>query len=1059
MLLQALKVALLLFGSGACALIYQTTWLRELRLVFGASTPASAAVLAIFMGGLGAGGLLLGRRVERHPKPLALYARLELLTAISAALTPLLLQLVRSIYVAMGGSLRLGLVTGTIVRLVLAGLVLSIPTLLMGGTLPAAARAVATRLDTRRRSLAVLYSLNTLGALAGAALSTFYLLECLGNRATLWLACGVNAGVAAVAFLMAPRFAIDDLEPASTGDASDAQAHLEQPMQANRFVLLSAFVVGMVFLLMELVWYRMLGPLLGGTSFTFGLILAVALLGIAIGGLCYSMWGEGHPATLRGFALICILEALGLAVPFALGDRVALLAAALRALGMFGFAGQALGWAFVTGLVILPAAVAAGVQFPLLIGLLGRGREQVGRQVGLAYAWNTAGAIVGSLLGGFGLLPVLSAPGTWRLSVWLLATLGALAMFLSMRRTGGQRQRIFWWPLFLALSAILIVSSHGPTAVWRHSGIGGGRVDLPEDIASHNIRRDWENYTRRNISWEADGVESSVAISTSSDLAFLVNGKPDGSTYADAPTFLLGGLLGAILHEQPKRALVIGLGTGITAGWLGAVSSMERVDVVEIEPAILHVAKQSAPVNHNVLGNSKVHITIGDGREVLLTDAQRYDLIVSQPSNPYRAGVAGLFTAEYYQSAQKRLAPGGLFLQWLQAYEVSNQTLRTIYATLASTFPVVETWMTQPGDLLLIGSMEAKPCHVERLRQRIAQEPYRSALLHIMRLDSLEGLLGHYLASGALATDIARQEGAHSNTDDRNEVEFAFARTLGGTALLDLKGLQELLHASKKDQPVCDGGSVDWEQVAARHISMFTLREAAPPLPSYLSEAQRQRARMHGAYLQGDFESAMSLMLSYEWQPNDLVERSMFTDLLIQRQDERALDAIKQLHALQPTEADVLQGLWHLKRNELPEAASAFVSAFHGLRHDPWPARSLIKRALRSLPELVARDKTLIPRLYESLQVPFAVYAVNEVRIETLVNLAAALDDGTYCTDALSQIGSHILWQERFLRWRLACYERTGQRRLAIQAAQDLSHFLNHQAPAFAPSTQMRLGG
>ncbi|HWP64832.1 MAG TPA: fused MFS/spermidine synthase, partial [Candidatus Limnocylindria bacterium] len=425
------RIAALLFGSGACALIYQVAWLREMRLVFGASTPASAAVLAIFMGGLGAGGYLLGRRADRHPRPLALYATLELAVAATAAATPLALVLVRAAYVAVGGSVSLGLGAATVLRLVLAALVLGVPTLLMGGTLPAAARAGAGEHDPRRRRLAVLYGVNTLGAVTGALLATFLLLEILGTRTMLWTACLANALVA-----LAARSLARDVESLPPDDVPEA--HAEHGNAPAPFVLVAAAVVGFVFFLLEIVWYRMLGPILGGSSFTFGLVLAIALFGIGVGGAAYAIAGSARHATLAAFAATCAGEALAVAVPYALGDRIALLAALLRPFEAFGFAGLVAGWAVVTSVVVLPPAIVAGYQFPLLIGLLGRGRTDVGRHVGLAYAWNTGGSIVGSLAGGFGLLPLLGAPGTWVAASLVLLALGAVALVLGVR--GGARR-------------------------------------------------------------------------------------------------------------------------------------------------------------------------------------------------------------------------------------------------------------------------------------------------------------------------------------------------------------------------------------------------------------------------------------------------------------------------------------------------------------------------------------------------------------------------------------------------------------------------------------------
>src|SRR5215468_2078720 len=276
------RTALLLFGSGLCALVYQVAWIREFRLIFGASTAASAAVLAIFVGGLGAGSILLGPRADRHARPLLFYEQLETLIAVFAAVTPLLLWLVRALYVALGGSVVLGVFGGTLLRLVLSALVLLVPTMLMGGTLPAAARSVETDDDLGRKRTALLYGINTLGAVTGAALSTFALLETLGTRRMLWAATIVNLFVATSARVLSRSL------PASEPAQAAAAGPADRP---PRFVLGAAAAVGFAFFLMELVWYRMLGPLLGGTTFSFGLILAIALLGIGLGGLLYGTFG------------------------------------------------------------------------------------------------------------------------------------------------------------------------------------------------------------------------------------------------------------------------------------------------------------------------------------------------------------------------------------------------------------------------------------------------------------------------------------------------------------------------------------------------------------------------------------------------------------------------------------------------------------------------------------------------------------------------------------------------------------------------------------------------
>src|SRR5438067_1908944 len=244
------RVGALLFGSGCCALVYQISWLREFRLIFGASTAASAAVLAIFIGGLGLGGLLFGPRADSHRRPILFYSQLESIVALSAAASPFLLAIVRAAYVAIGGTPRLGLVGGTICRLVLSALVLAVPTVVMGGTLPAAARGVTRRGDARRQDVAALYGLNTLGAVVGAVIATFFLLELFGTRSTLWLAAAVNLLIAILARQadrdIAAR-APTAVEPTDLAEVSGADAEPRGASAPTGFILLASGLVGFAF--------------------------------------------------------------------------------------------------------------------------------------------------------------------------------------------------------------------------------------------------------------------------------------------------------------------------------------------------------------------------------------------------------------------------------------------------------------------------------------------------------------------------------------------------------------------------------------------------------------------------------------------------------------------------------------------------------------------------------------------------------------------------------------------------------------------------------------------
>jgi spermidine synthase len=1025
------SVAGLLFLSGMCALIYQTVWMREFRLVFGASTSATAAVLAIFMGGLGIGSALFGKRADRRAAPLNLYANFEFAISASAAASLPLLWLVRQIYLAMGGSVHLGLTAATAIRLLLAAVVLAIPTLAMGGTLPAAARAVETDSDTARRSLALLYGLNTLGAVFGTLLSTFFMLETFGNRKTLLVAVLVNVLVAVTARSISRSTETQNETPATTIPAVTEPSRDEDVHP--RLVLIIAALAGFAFLLMELVWYRMLGPLLGGTSFTFGLILAMALFGIGAGGLAYSAWNR---ATLGGLALTTAAEALALVLPFALGDRLALLANVLRRLGDFGFDGHVLGWAVVAAIVVFPAAFVAGVQFPLLIALLGRGTRDVGRHVGLAYAWNTAGSIVGSLAGGFGLLPLLSAPGAWRAVTWLLAAAAVALAVHAMRQRAAALAAAA-----MVTVAIVATFATGPTALWRHSAIGVGRLGLYDSI---NEYRAVVNERRAMLIWDVDGRESSVALMGGNDLSMIFNGKSDGSAIADSGTQVMSGLIGALIHGAPKSSLVVGLGTGSTAGWLATVPSMQRVDVVELEPVALDIAEACAAVNQNVLAQPNVRIQIGDAREVLLVTRERYDLIFSEPSNPYRAGIASLYTREFYDAASKRLNPGGIFLQWMQAYDIDPLTLRTIYATISQVFPNVQTYWTSPSDLILLASAQSLQYDAGRLRQLLLTEPYRSGMRHTWRVDTLEGFFSHFAANEATARLLA-EHALETNTDDRTIIEFSFARAVNARHESVLPRLRELARSRGENRPLRIVGAVDWNAVEANRMTApFT------PAPGTAPESVA-RFGFSQVHRRGDLRMASALWRQRNWTPVGVGELTAAAEALAEVGDERAAGYAAEVTPVHPVVAHAVLARLRFRQGRIDEAVDRLQKSFVHYRRDPWADPAIMRRAVEMTIGLARISPPHAAGLYDALRVPFAAGQLDFTRRAALVAIASSMEGcGPRTIEALGLFEPHVRWRREHLLLRAACYAKTDHA-LAAAATKDWNRFVAAEEVPLAP--------
>ncbi len=548
---------------------------------------------------------------------------------------------------------------------------------------------------------------------------------------------------------------------------------------------------------------------------------------------------------------------------------------------------------------------------------------------------------------------------------------------------------------------------------------------------------------RSFVEWQADGFESSVALSVGSGgYAFVVNGKADGSARVDAGTQVMLALIGSILHPNPRHSLVIGLGTGSSAGWLGVVPSMERVDVVELEPIVLEVARQSHAVNQDVLNNPKVHVRIGDAREVLLTANQTYDLIASEPSNPFRAGIASLFTQEYYRAASDRLTDDGLFLQWLQAYGVDASAVRTVYATMASVFPSVETWQTRGGDIVLVGAKRAPVYDPARIAARIQEEPYRSALRVAWRSTGLSGFLGRYLAGDKLARAIASAPGVQINTDDRNVVEFGFARSLGRDYQM-VSQIRALAHAVGATRPPIDAAGIDWAAVETSWVSQIAAEGGVIQISPRASPADRARqlALIH-YYREDNLEAARATWAQQSGAPADQNEIAMVADIQATAAAPEAMHTIEQLREFHSGEADVMLAELRVAQRDAEGAAAALERAFATFRRDPWALPQFTQKGVGRAQMLGASNPALARRMIEALREPFAVKVADHRRRVAVAFLTSHADFKAMCADAIGALEPNVPWAGDFLALRRDCYAETGNSRLAA-ATRELNEYLS----------------
>jgi spermidine synthase len=622
-----------------------------------------------------------------------------------------------------------------------------------------------------------------------------------------------------------------------------------------------------------------------------------------------------------------------------------------------------------------------------------------------------------------------------------LAALGGVVLLAAFRR---QRQfAAAAWPAATAAAALLCLWSEGPTAVWRHSGLGAGRAQLPP--ATPNALRDWQHKFRRMTVWEADGTESSVALVAGNSYSFYVNGKSDGNARQDANTQVMLGMLGAILHPEAKHAAVVGLGSGESAGWLAATPGMERVDVIELEPAMDEVARRCGPLNHHVFQLPNVRRILNDAREVLLTTPDRYDLIVSEPSNPYRAGIASLYTREFYAAVRQRLNQDGLFVQWLQAYEVDGKTVRTVLATLHDAFPHVEIWRSAGTDMLLVCSAKTLVHHVELLRQRAAEPHVQSALRLAWHTDSLEGVFGFFVANSRFVAEVSQHE-PQRNTDDHNVLEYGFARSVGRAHGFSVESLLAEAFRRGMQLPEVVSGSIDWDRADAERRACLLLSNenvlsaAVPPQ----TDGQRKRSEPIDLVAAGDPRGALERWSQMPPESLSASEVLLFAAAGADLADESAPKLIERVRSFHPLEADALDAVLLQRQGKFRDAAQKLRGLFIALRDDPTPDMFAIRPCFRLAVEVAHAEPLSSPLLFDALGKPFSVMLAEEMRLAALADLAPLLKP-EIAVRALEVLEPHVPWTEEFLNVRAHLYRAAGHP-LALQAEHDLAAYVAQAA-------------
>jgi spermidine synthase len=754
-----LPLLMVLFAASGCsALIYEIVWYQLLQLAIGSTAISLGFLLAAYMGGLCAGSLALPRLgVQFHP--LRIYAALELGIAAFAALALAGIPLVDRVDIA---GAEHGM-PGFLLRALIAAICLLPPTVLMGASLPALARWVES--TPRAASWwGALYGANTAGAVLGCLLAGFYLLRLYNTAVATWFAVGVNLAVAAASYAISKR------TPAPIWIGAAPVTPRRPGLWARHWPVYVAIAIsGAGALGAEVVWTRLMAMLLGSTVYVFSIILAVFLIGLAIGSgvgsaLVHSVRSQlalGWCQVLLAGGIAWTACMIADSLPYWPIDP--LMAASPWFIFQLDMA-RCL-WA------ILPPTLLWGASFPLACAAVAEAGDDSGRVVGSVYAANTFGAILGALLVSLFLVPAIGTQQTERV---LLVASAAGAVFVLAPCIRRSR----------SLSLAAAVAASMALALWLASTVD----PLPGKVVAYG-RRTAVKLQSSTLLYMVEGINSSVAITRWSDgnLEVDVNGHVEATTEPyDMKLQRMVGHLPAVLHTNPRSVLGIGFGAGVSAGTFTRYPSIEKITVCEIEPVIPPTStRYFARQNYDVLHNPRTHIIFDDARHYVLTTPEKFDIIASDPLDVFVKGTAALYTKEYFDAIQKRLNPGGYFSLYVPLYESDERTVRSELATFFASFPYGTVWAnTVDGrgyDMVFLGQAGPLSIDLDTVEARLQRDDYRPVV------ESLRGV-GTYSAADLFGTYAGQQSdlgrwtaGAELNRDRDLRLQY-----LGGWGINSL---------------------------------------------------------------------------------------------------------------------------------------------------------------------------------------------------------------------------------------------------------------------------------
>jgi spermidine synthase len=787
----------MLFLSGTAALIYQVVWARHLCLIFGGSHLAVTTVLAVFMGGLAIGSYWFGRKAPEKSRLFRLYAVIEFGIAISAVLFWVLMKCYPTIYVFFAQINNSSIVYLTTVRIVLALIALIVPTTLMGGTLPILSNLVSNRDSFLGVGVSLLYAVNTLGAVVGAALAGFILIPLYSVSGALVVAVASNIAVGTLCIVL-DIMALSALRgttttsphcSASYADHDKKDGNIASPSSpmSQTLVLWGIGISGFCAMGYEILWTRILSIIAGASVYAFTLMLMAFLSGISIGSSSFVLLSNRLFRSLASSPkrLIIVFGAvqivIGISAYFVSSHLYEmssltnllyfLLHDKLHLAGSFETR-QTANFILVFAFMLVPAFF-MGFTFPLTVAIFTNKDRPLSCTVGKILSSNTVGAIIGSATCGYFLIYSVGLQSS--LQVLILANIGigliALASIL--------RNSFAYY-----VTAIIVLLSFSlpfffPQALRLWTPKISAIYQRGDDTHSDRFQDTMANF---EILYHGEGIQELVSsIHNYGELFFITNGRIEASNdIKDMKLQMMLGHLPMLLNRNPRKVFVLGTGTGMTLGAVSSHPEIEQITLAEIEPKMINIARTFGGYNHQVLDNPKLRLAFNDGRNYLMTSKERFDVITADPVHPWFSGTGYLYSREYFKLVAEHLNSGGIACQWLPLYELSEENIKSVIKTFSETFRFSMLWYAQE-DAILIGSNSPILIDEGTLERRIHIQQVHDDLVPL-RMGSAEQFLSSFVMGKAGISSYSF--GGIINTDDNLYLEFSAPRSIGNYDLI-----------------------------------------------------------------------------------------------------------------------------------------------------------------------------------------------------------------------------------------------------------------------------------